>query len=812
MKHIPKKIGPDISLGTELFDLVQDLVFLMEKDNNTFRYVYANPAAFAVLHLPETVVGSRIEEVMPPIPSQNLIQNYLQAHSTQKSVEFIQNIGAENENRIGETVLHPIVDEDGECCYVLGIARDVTEREQKKQDLQVTQKDMEIERKRLSSLIENNGNAVFEFDQQLKFLSVNNMVSELIGYSKEELLGESVVGIVLESYLEATIDCFKKALEGAPTEFETAVYTKTHQKALFRVNTIPIILEDKLIGIYAIAKEITEQKKTELLLRESEQRYRSLFDNHPHGIFTFDQNGNLVSGNSGAERITGYTIKELRAKSFFSILMPPEIEKITALFYQVMKEKQPKSCEMAFRHQNGQLADLQAMIIPILVNKKIVGIYGIITDITEIKQAQLALIETKEELEVFWENSTDPIFYIDTKGDILKVNPAFETTFEFSEEEMVLGKGTIIPRHLVEDQFNIVDKLLKGETINSYDTIRITKSGNPLNIISSYSPVQNVNKEIIGATIIYKNVTELVKAEKELQKSQEKYKLITESTFDIVTLINLAGQIEYVSPANEKILGFPDQFYLGKPFTTNVHPEDAFNFMKSVTSLIEGEEPTTVEIRFTHREGHYIWLEVSPTPVMVNGEVKQLFTIARDITERKRFQDKIAKMAFYDHLSGIPNRRTFDDQLQKAIQQADQIDKKVAVLMLDGRKFKQINDRFGHDAGDAVIKEMATRLEPCIRPIDTAARLGGDEMGVILPELESIEVAEETAKRILKSFETPVIFNGYKIEMGAGIGISLYPDNAATEKQLVKTADMALYEAKKSNQNEYQIYTKHFID
>lgn len=812
MEHFPKKRGSDILLGTELFNLIQDLVFLMEKDDETFRYVYVNPAASTILHLPDTVIGNRIEEVMPAIPAQSLIEHYLQAYSEQKSVEFIQNIVTDTEILIGESILHPIVDDDGECCYILGIVRDVTDRENKKQDLQVTQKDMEIERKRLSSLIENNGNAVFEFDQELKFLSVNNMVSELIGYSKEELLGQSVVAIVLESYLEATIKCFKKALEGAPTEFETAVYTKTHREALFRVNTIPIILEDKMIGIYAIAKEITEQKQMENLLRESEQRYRSLFDNHPHGIFTFDGNGNLISGNSGAEKITGYRINELLDKSFFSILMPSEIERISALFYQVMKEKQPKSYEMAFRHRNGQLVDLQSMIIPILVDGQIVGIYGIITDITEVKQAQLALVETKEELEVFWENSTDPIFYIDTKGDILKVNPAFEQTFEFTEEEMTTGKGTIIPQNLIEDQFSIIGRLLKGETINSHDTIRKTKSGNLLNIISSYSPVRNANKEIIGATIIYKNVTELVKAEKELQKSQEKYKLITESTFDIVTLINLTGQIEYVSPANEKILGFPDHFYLGKLFTANVHPEDAFNFMESVTSIMEGGEPTIVEIRSLHRDGHYIWMEVSPTPVMVNGEVKQLFTIARDITDRKRFQDKIAKMAFYDHLSGIPNRRTFDDQLQKAIQQAEQTSKKVAVLMLDGRKFKQINDRFGHDAGDAMIKEMAARLESCIRSIDTAARLGGDEMGIILPELESIEMAEETALRILKSFETPVIFNGYKMEMGAGIGISLYPDNASTEKQLIKSADMALYEAKKANQNEYRIYADRFTD
>nr|WP_316046450.1 PAS domain S-box protein [Planococcus glaciei] len=108
----------------------------------------------------------------------------------------------------------------------------------------------------------------------------------------------------------------------------------------------------------------------------------------------------------------------------------------------------------------------------------------------------------------------------------------------------------------------------------------------------------------------------------------------------------------------------------------NVHPEDAFDLMESVTSLVDGGKPATIEIRYLHQDGHYIWMEVSPTPVIENGQVKRLFTIARDITERKRLQDKIAKMAFYDHLSGIPNRRTFDDKLQKAIDQAKRSGKK----------------------------------------------------------------------------------------------------------------------------------------
>lgn len=803
--HDTEKSGRDISAYTALFDVMKDPVLLMAKDRDSFRYLYANPAALAILPVTE-ISGRCIDELFPPEQSGVLIQHYQTVHATQQAVEFTERIETENGEFYGETMLNPIIDENGECLYVLAIVRDVTERERKKRALLKTQREMEIERKRLTSLIENNANAVFEFDQHKNFIHVNEMVTAATGYSEEELLGESILSLVTEDCLGETSANFEKALTGQAIDFVTTIYTKTRKQATFQVNTVPIIIEGEVIGIYVIARDITEQKQMERLLQENEQRFKSLFENHPHGILTFDLAGSLTSVNAGAEQITGYTMKELQAKPFLAFILPEVAEKVRFYFHKAIRERQPEHAEMPFRRKDGRVIDLEAMNIPIIANDQIVGIHGIITDITEKKQAQKALTEAKEELEVFWENSTDPIFYIDTNGDILKVNPAFEATFGFTEEEMVSRRGTIIPPGMKEDQFRIVERLLRGETVNSHDTIRMTKSRKPLNIISSYSPVRNANKEIIGATIIYKDVTELKKAEKELQKSQEKYKIITESTFDIITMLNLDGLVEYVSPAYETITGYSAEACTGTSILENVHPEDSTVLIESVNSLLQGGKPVASEIRFRHQQGHYLWLEVSPTPVLENGEVKQVFTISRDITERRGLQEKIEQMAYYDHLSGIPNRRTFDDELERAVRRADSSGTKVAVFMLDGHKFKGINDRFGHDAGDAVIREMAIRLQNCMPADGTAARLGGDEMGVILPGIDSVDAAGDMAKKILESYEAPISFNGHDIKISVGIGVALYPDHASTEKQLIKFADMALYEAKKMGRDAYRVY------
>jgi diguanylate cyclase (GGDEF)-like protein len=163
--------------------------------------------------------------------------------------------------------------------------------------------------------------------------------------------------------------------------------------------------------------------------------------------------------------------------------------------------------------------------------------------------------------------------------------------------------------------------------------------------------------------------------------------------------------------------------------------------------------------------------------------------------------EKLKKAAFYDSLSKLPNRRVFHKQLQAALN-----NKKVAVMMVDGWKFKQINDTYGHVTGDAVIVEMGKRIRANVRKQDTVARIGGDEIAILLPNIESQQIAEEIAKRIIQSFTSPFFFNGTCIHMGISIGMTLYPDHTLDMNMLIKYADKALYEAKEVGKNQYKIY------
>lgn len=186
---------------------------------------------------------------------------------------------------------------------------------------------------------------------------------------------------------------------------------------------------------------------------------------------------------------------------------------------------------------------------------------------------------------------------------------------------------------------------------------------------------------------------------------------------------------------------------------------------------------------------------------------KYVLAIVKDVTEKQEIEQKLAKMAFYDYLSELPNRRLFDDRLTMAIQLARRNGTKVGLIFLDGHRFKRINDTYGHIVGDAVIVQIARKLEKTVREVDTVGRLGGDEFAVILPGLESAEDALIVARRIVQEFKEPHQIEGHLIDFKVDMGIAVYPDHAEDKKTLIHCADQALYATKSFADTRFSVYT-----
>lgn len=182
-------------------------------------------------------------------------------------------------------------------------------------------------------------------------------------------------------------------------------------------------------------------------------------------------------------------------------------------------------------------------------------------------------------------------------------------------------------------------------------------------------------------------------------------------------------------------------------------------------------------------------------------------SLANEIAARKKVEEKIQHMASHDDLTGLPNRALFRDRLEMAKSMAVRNKRKLAILFIDLDGFKAVNDTFGHKAGDLLLQKVARCLEATVRQSDTVARMGGDEFMLLVNEVNRDEDVEVVAKKILASFEQPILLGAQSAKIGASIGISIFPDHGADTEKLIAYADGAMYDIKKSGKNAYAFHT-----
>ena len=211
--------------------------------------------------------------------------------------------------------------------------------------------------------------------------------------------------------------------------------------------------------------------------------------------------------------------------------------------------------------------------------------------------------------------------------------------------------------------------------------------------------------------------------------------------------------------------------------------------------------------RLKKRDGGDSLVETSAQEVNFKGRTARL-VLAQDVTERIKMHDQLIHQANHDPLTGLPNRLLLQDRMKTALASASRHGVKAAVLCLDLDRFKQINDTFGHAAGDGCLKEIASRLKQRLRTVDTAARIGGEEFMVILDEIKSVSDAERVAEDLLFALSAPHVVDGRRIQLSASIGIALYPDDAREPGDLWRMSDVAMYQAKQAGGNRYRLFSR----
>ncbi|MDX1551422.1 MAG: diguanylate cyclase [Marinobacter sp.] len=282
---------------------------------------------------------------------------------------------------------------------------------------------------------------------------------------------------------------------------------------------------------------------------------------------------------------------------------------------------------------------------------------------------------------------------------------------------------------------------------------------------------------------------------------------VIESSFEGIMVTDANVTIEFVNPAFTQLTGYSPEEVIGKtPDILSSGRHDADFYQRMWHSLtIHGYWRGEI---WNRRKTGELYLELLTITAITDddGETTHYAGLFTDITQHRRDEEQIRQLAYYDALTGVPNRRLLEDRLEHAIRHAHRKEMLLAVMFMDLDHFKQINDTLGHATGDELLLQFTHRVQECLREDDTLARLGGDEFIILLPEMNHVEDVHRVARRLLGIASQPYHVGGEEVTVGASIGVSLYPEDGTTANTLMQAADIAMYRAKRDGRNLYCLF------
>jgi diguanylate cyclase (GGDEF)-like protein/PAS domain S-box-containing protein len=423
----------------------------------------------------------------------------------------------------------------------------------------------------------------------------------------------------------------------------------------------------------------------------------------------------------------------------------------------------------------------------------------------ERKDAEEKLKEIQRQQKAILDNIPDIAWLKDEESRFIAVNEPFGKACGVKPEDLV-GKTDldIWPKELAERYRADDREVMESRKRKCVEEPLADKERKIQWIETIKTPIYNDKGEVIGTTGIARDITERKRVEEEMKNLS----MSVEQSTDWVVITDREGNIEYINKAVEKITGYKREELIGENPRIWRSGKQNKKFYKKLWDTILSGSPFPAIFINRKRNGELFYLNQTITPLRdEQGNITHFVSTGKDITEQKFMEEKLNHLAYYDALTELPNRNLFIDRLKQGLARADFHRRLVAVLVIDIDRFKFINDTFGLDTGDNILKKVAGRLAASVREGDTVARLGSDEFGIVLIDIAHSKDIIFVVEMIMKNVSQTIKFNGREIVLTLSIGISVYPDDGKDVHELIKNAELAFSKAKQQGRKTYQFYT-----
>ena len=575
---------------------------------------------------------------------------------------------------------------------------------------------------------------------------------------------------------------------------ETTVLNALNQEIAythFRAVVGSVLVLSLSLGIFLLLLRAAQQQEA---LVASETRHRSFFEKNTSVKLVIDpDDGRIVDANPAAAAYYGYPRDQLLTMNIADINCHTPAE-ISA---EMAKAKAEKRIYFNFRHRlaSGRERDVEVYSGPVDIADKTL-LFSIIHDVTDRHELEKRLATSEALHRNLIQAMAEGVIMTNERGEISSWNTAAMTILGVDAEGLLNHQTNIYTpegaRLALKDYPS--KRAARGEYMD-HALFSLQRPDGGIGWINVNSRPLDVGNEgpIRKSVISFAEITKLVEAEESLRLAQSVFEAASEG----ILVTDADTRIIAVNPAFSTLTGYQTDEVLGqKPSLLASGMHDA-HFYEAMWQRLSRDGHWEGEISNRHKNGHiYVeWLRITVIPERLSHG-RRYVALFSDITSRKRESDAVWHQANFDQLTGLPNRKLLEDRLTRAIALAHRKHSSVAVLFIDLDRFKPVNDQYGHATGDELLKQVARRLEHCLRDEDTVARLGGDEFVVVLPDLQMTEFPAKVADKILSLLSEPFHIGEHFIEISCSIGISLFPRDADNGTGLLARADAAMYAAK----------------
>ena len=652
------------------------------------------------------------------------------------------------------------------------------------------------------------------FMRDLRVVDCNREVERIVGYRRAELLGHSVRMLFPDQIVwgEKADESYRAVLEGRRYRSEIELRRKDGSRVWCDVSGQSVIPGQPEHGVVVVCADITERKRTEAALRESEERLEIAAQASQSGLWDWDIANSAAYFSPRFKEILGYPGNaEFQTLFFFSDRLHPEDrERAMTRMARCVDADEPFDCEYRLRRADGTYVWVHGRGRAVRDARGVtVRFAGSIIDISDRKAVEERLRESEGHFRHLVETANDLVWAVDRDGRWTYLSPrATRQIFGCEPEDMLTERLVDSQTEADRDRTAaMLARVMNDGTASHFETVHRNRKGGDVVLSLNATPLRNARGAIVGVTGTATDITELKAKEHELSEALGEQRLIFDAVSEGLALV----RNRVVQKCNAKfaeLLGYAPGELAGQPTLTFYADPAEWDYVGRQSRAAMGQGRVyESELLVRRKDGSTFWCELRGRAIDPDSVEEGSIWVMFDISARKEREQRIQHLADHDALTGLLNRRLLEDRLQQSITLARRNDALVAVMLIDLDGFKAVNDQFGHLMGDYALRTVARRLRECVRESDTVARLGGDEFVVLLSGQRVPEDSSLVAEKILSGLTEPVAAGGRRFEIGASIGISIYPRDGTTPEALLKHADAAMYRVKEAGKNRYQYYS-----